>query len=245
MKRLRPSPWLFALLIGLPLVAEATIQQQRDLFAVTIVVNVTPAPLSMAAPRSGSDGGGQGIIARLGLSGAARARASVADAQNLAVLSGSLIAQTAAQQKAVKVEAEVSPNPNATTLYGKNCQGGAPQAGPCNDWTTSQTAGTTQTYACAYQVTVQTTISSWSLRHGLYNDFASDFLGGDLANNTYLTAPNPTATPFVVYLDDGKVWHALTSNGGTKTYCVDLTLTIPADVPGGTYVTSAVYTLYY
>ncbi len=37
----------------------------------------------------------------------------------------------------------------------------------------------------------------------------------------------------------------MASNANTKTYCVDLTLTIPSSVPTGAYSTTAVYTIWY
>jgi hypothetical protein len=106
------------------------------------------------------------------------------------------------------------------------------------------TAGTAVTQPCIYTVTVHTTVTSWTLRQGLSGDFASGFPGTDLANNSYLqgATPQPTSTPFVVYPTS---WTVLASSGGIKTYCVDLTVTVPAAVAGGAYSTNAVYTIYY
>ncbi|MGZ3553447.1 MAG: hypothetical protein ACXWNK_15515, partial [Vulcanimicrobiaceae bacterium] len=166
----------------------------------------------------------------------ARARGSRddVDAPNFAIGDGTLVAQT---QAAVRVQASISPNPNATLLYPNNTA--IPISG---------TAGTTVTMPCAYTVTVHTTVTSWTLREGLSNDFSgTTFPGSDLANNTYLqgATPNPSATAFTVYPDANNTWSVLSASGGIKTYCVDLILKIPVAVPGGAYSTNAVYTLYY
>ncbi len=200
----------------------ATLVQQRDQIAVTLLINVTPAPLSYQAAPSDNEMGG-GIVARMQL----RAR-------------GSGPADWVAQvpQKAVRVEAEVTPNPTATLLYSDQ---------PFVSLTT--TAGTTTTVPCAYHVTVQSTSASWILKHGLSNDFSDGashkFVGTVLANNTYLATPKPAATPFVVYADDGGNWATLDSNKFDQTYCVDLTIKVPASTPGGTYSSNAVYTVYF
>lgn len=205
--------------------ALAGFTQQRDQIAVAIIVNVTPAPLGMQAPAPSV---AAPLVARLRLR---EARGSAPDVDALR----NTVAQSAAQH-GVKVQAEVTPNPNATLLYTDQ------QSVILNG-----TAGTTITQPCAYHVNVHTTITSWTLDDGLSNDFTASFSGTKLANNTYSVAatPHPTATPFVVYADDGNHWALRVSAGSIQSYCVDLTLSIPAAVPGGTYSTNAVYTLYY
>ena len=203
-------------------VALATFIQQRDQIAVTIIVNVTPAP-RMAAYAPTATTGSQ-IRAAFTLD---TKRAVRADAISL----NHLVAQN---QHAVRVEASVQPNPLGTLLYSN-----------LNSVSISATAGTTVVVPCAYTVTVDSTQATWYLKDGLYQDFSSTFPGKSLANNTYITTPQATATPFYVYSDDGGVWYAVATNGLMKTYCVDLTLNIPIAVSGGTYSTNAVYTLYY
>jgi hypothetical protein len=197
-------------------------QQQRDQIAINVIVNVTPAAAYVPAPVQPPS-----IAARLHLR---VARGSEQNVDALVPQGGELVA---AAQKSLKVMAQVTPNPNATLLYGN--LPGVQMTG---------TAGTTIQQTCIYTVTVHTTITTWTLREGLSGDFAGTFPGTDLANNSYIqgAAPQPTSTPFVVYPTS---WSILAQSGGIKTYCVDLSLTIPAAVPGGTYSTNAVYTLYY
>ena len=244
MTPLRRALVLFGVLIVLPMIANAAFQTQRDQIFVSIIINVTPAPLVMR-PRSASPAAA--IAVGLKLDSVAQPR-RVFQAQSLAfAASPSLLAQN---QGSVRVEASISPNPTATMLYGNNCNGQFPVAGSCSGWTISQTAGTTQVYTCAYEVVVDTKVNSWTLDHGLYSNFAinsgsGSFPGGDLANNTHIATPHPTATPFQVYLTDGGVWPAAGTGNLMKTFCVDLTLTIPATTAQGTYSSNAVYTLYY
>lgn len=208
---------------------------QQDQIAVTIVINVTPAPIpyhpAAIAPAGSSIIGTTrqaGIVERMHF----REVGSSAHFDGPSLNLGSAVAQS---QKAVRVEAEVSPNPMGTLLYSDQTV-----------VTLNATGGTTTRFTCAYHVTVHTTKTYWQLKHGLSNDFSGSlFPGKDLANNTYVSAPNPTATPFAVYADDGGVWATLATSGGIVTYCVDLTLTIPAAVPGGAYSSNAIYTLYY
>jgi hypothetical protein len=193
--------------------ALATLQQQRDQISVSIQVNVTPA----VAFR---DSGPVPIDWRIAM----RAR-------------GSAPADYVAQaQSAVRVQAIVTPNPNATLLYYNS-----------PSYVINQTAGTTASYSCAYTITVDKTAVSWNLYDGLSNDFSSSFNGKGLANNTYVqgATPQPTATPFIVYPDNNSNWYKRVTASTAHTYCVDLTLTIPSTVPGGAYTTNAVYTLYY
>lgn len=193
-------------------------QQQRAQQSIVIIVNVTPAPLVYAPPQADER---SAISARFALR--AKGSQGLVDA----------VAQAGPQQ-AVRVQAEVTPNPNATLLV-TNSQA----------VTINATAGTTTKIACAYTVTSNAaSIASWTIRHGVSADFAGGFPGGDLANDSYLQSatPQPTSTPFVVY---PAAWTVMGSSSAIKTYCVDLTLTIPASVAQGAYSTNAVYTLYY
>lgn len=213
--RLRLALWSFVVacvvaVAGSPVLA--SLVQQRDQIAITIVVNVTPAPVSYA---------------RREARGSADEIAVVGSVRRL------VVAQVSAQ-KAVRVEANVSPNPNATLLYSDQ---------PIV--TVNATAGTSVVLPCAYHVNVHTTVNNWQLKHGLSNDLGGGFGGSNIANNSYLAAPNPTSTPFVVYANDGGIWAALQANSGIKTYCVDLTVKVPLAVAGGAYSTNAVYTLYW
>ncbi len=200
-------------------------QMQRDQISVAVVVNVTPAPI-VYAPAAGQT---SAVAASVTLR---EAKGSAQNVDAFELRGGDLIAQTS-QQKALKVTAQVTPNPNATLLYSN-----LPSV------TMTGTAGTTITQSCIYTITVHTTITTWTLRHGLASDFTTSFAGTNLANNSYIqgATPQPTSTPFVVYPTG---WAVLDSKGGIQTYCVDLTLSIPSSVPGGTYSTNAVYTLYY
>lgn len=196
-------------------------QVQRDQISINIIINVTPAPAYVP----GAPAAPAVITARL--------HEAKGSAQNVDALpEGELVAQ-ATQQKALKVEATVTPNPLATLLYGST-----------PGVMMNATGGTTVTQPCIYTVTVHTTVTSWTLRQGLSGDFGSGFPGTDLANNSYIqgAAPQPTSTPFVVYPTS---WTVLGSSGGIKTYCVDLSVTVPASVAGGAYSTNAVYTVYY
>jgi hypothetical protein len=223
---------LFALLaVSLVLAAPshgALSQQQRAQQTVYILVNVTPAPLSYNGSSRHDDG--FAISARIAL----RAKGSEPSVDSDAAMDiGSLVAQSVPQQ-AVRVQAEVTPNPNATLLV-TNQQSIAMSA----------VAGTTVKQSCAYTVTSNAAaIASWTIRQGLSSDFSTAFTGSNLANDSYLTSatPQPTSTPFVVYPSS---WTVMASSGNTKSYCVDLTLTVPKTVPGGAYSTNAVYTLYY
>lgn len=231
MNRLR---WIFA---GIALAAIALVlggrgnaaflQQQRDQIAVYILVNVTPAPIVYAPHASSS-----GIAVRMGL----RARGSSQYVDTTDPRLGDLVAQ---QQSAVRVQAEVSPNPLATLLYSN-----VPQV------IINQTAGTTATTpACIYTITVDTlSTTSWTLKDGLSNDFViGSWNGNTLGNNFYLQGgtPQATATPFVVYPDNNNTWNTKMASSGMHTYCVTLTLTIPSNIGQGAYTTNAVYTLYY
>jgi hypothetical protein len=228
---LRPVVLLFSLFVGIPAMCLAAIQQQRAQIAVNITINVTPNPLGfIQSPGANSFGH---VIAKMSLDRAETAASY--RAESLSFDASNVVAQN---QGAIKTEAEVSPNPLGTLLY-SNSPGVV----------YSQEAGTTVVYPCAYTVTVSTAQTNWSLDHGLFTDMelqggGGSWTGHDIANNSYISTPHPTATPFIVY-SDGQNWTLLQANGGTKTYCVDLTVTIPISTAGGTYSSNAVYTLLY
>ncbi|HET7814920.1 MAG TPA: hypothetical protein VFL13_11155 [Candidatus Baltobacteraceae bacterium] len=219
----------FMLLVCAPTIA--LLQSQRAQITVTVVVNVTPNPLAYNSDTIPAPPGiGAPIAARFALR--ARGSAAAVDSVTGQTLKD-FVAQNVSVQHALKVQAQVTPNPQGTMLI-SNQQSVA----------ISGTAGTTVSQSCLYTVTVNTTQSTWTLDDGLSANLASGFPGSDLANNTYLqgATPKPTSTPFVVY---PTAWTAVASSNLSKTYCVDLTVTIPAAVTGGTYSTNAVYTLYY
>jgi hypothetical protein len=210
--------------------AHGLIQSQRDQIYVAITVNVTPSPIAYQPATVAAAQAAQPIEAHFSLraKGAAE-EVSSTFAQNI----GNLVAQSTSQG-AVKVQATVSPNPLGTLLTS-------------NSYSVSMsgTAGTTIKQSCVYMVTVDTTITAWTLKEGLSSDFiTTTWPGTDAANDSYLqvSTPQPTSTPFVVY---PSAWTILSASGLTKTYCVDLTITIPGTVPQGGYSTNAVYTLYY
>jgi hypothetical protein len=217
---------VIALALGQP-GRSAFVQTQRDQIAVYILVNVTPAPLGYRVKSSAPIQ----IAARM----LARAKGSEANVDVPHFYLGNAVAQA---HSAVRVQANVSPNPNATLLYSNT-----PTV------TINQTAGTTATTSsCVYTVTVDTlATTAWTLDDGLSGNFSSSFPGTDLANNTYpqAAAPQPTSTPFIVYANNNNTWNPKEKSSGMQTYCVTLTLTIPATVPGGAYSTNAIYTLYY
>ncbi|MHB8147647.1 MAG: hypothetical protein ACYDGM_10370 [Vulcanimicrobiaceae bacterium] len=219
----------FAVLALLPVAVQALLVQQRDQIGVTIVINVA-APLAMYAhPSSGSVPQFDGTIAL-----AVPGKKTRFHAESLHFeATRMLIAQT--NQKAVKVEAEVSPNPLATLLYSDQ-----------SVVTINVPAGQSIKVPCAYHVTVDTTKTYWQLKDGLGTDFdGSTFPGGDLWRDNYLSTPHPTESPYAVYADDGGYWTAVDTNGLMKTYCVDLTANVPLGVPVGTYSSNAIYTVYY
>lgn len=219
----------FLVLAVFPVVAQAIIVQQRDQIAVTIVVNVTPNPVGYRA----GPGGAAGIVGTLSLHGSGMQKMRF-QAEALHFAPGA--SQVAAGNQApLKVEANVSPNPLATLLYSDQ-----------NQVTVNATAGGAAVkIACAYHVTVSTAQTYWQLKDGLYSDFSSGFSGASLSRVSYVSVPASSPTPFPVYADNGGVWAALDTNQLSKTYCVDLSLTVPGTVPGGTYSSNAVYTLYY
>lgn len=209
--------------------SQALIQSQRAQIGVTIIVNVTPSPVAFAPQTVARVEHPEPLMAKFVL----RARGSSEGVDSEISSLGTLVAQTA--QSSLKVQAEVTPNPNATLLTSNY-----PSA------TLTGIAGSTVMVPCIYQVKVSTTITSWTLREGLSSNFdGSIFPGTDLSNNSYPSppsSPNPTYTPFVVY---PSAWTVLGSGGSTKNYCVDLQVKIPGTTPQGTYSSNAIYTLYY
>lgn len=206
---------------------QALIQVQQDQIGVTILVNVTPAPLVYVP--AGAPAAPAAISARFAL----RARGSADSVDDTKMLDvGNLVAQTQ-KQSAVKVQAAVTPNPKGTLLYSNQ-----------SAVAVNGVAGTTVKASCIYTVTVDTTKTSWTLREGLSANLASSFPGSDVANDSYLQSgtPQPKSTPFIVYPTN---WTILSSSGLMKTYCVDLYVTIPASVTQGAYSTNAIYTLFY
>ena len=242
MKRARTLFIILASLIAIPVIVSASIQTQRAQITVTITINVTPAPLALvpraqSAATDTSQAEHSGIVAALSINQGEKLRPQY-HAENVSYVGSEIVAQTAAQQKSVRVDAEVSPNPNGTLLVSN-------QTGVI----INQTAGTTMTYSCIYTVKVTTTVTNWSLDHGLYSDFLDptlgvSFAGSDVSNNSYLSTPHPAYTPFIVF-SDGQAWALLQANGTTKTYCVDLKVALPASAAQGSYASQATYTLLY
>lgn len=193
----------------------AFIQTQRAQRAVNITINVTPGPY-------GYEPSTQRAIGQAHRFG----RGAEVGAQ--------IIAQ-ASVQNSVPVEANVTPDPFATTF------GITPNSVAIG----AQAGGPPVTIVCAYTVKIQTAVTLWTVDEGLGNDFSGSFNGNNLANNSYLSTPHPTSTPFVVYPDNNNSWSIMDKNGGTKTYCVDLTITVPVTVLSGVYQTNAIYTLFY
>jgi hypothetical protein len=222
---------------------KATIATQQAQIGFTIIVNVTPSPMPTGtpllgyAPQKASATSGRPSIGAVSLRRVTPDLRRAFRAESLQFDGGSTLVAQAQVQHGVLVQAEVTPNPKATILY--TDVGGS--------YSTSvvlnQTAGTTAQYPCAFTVTVDM-LSTWVLDEGLSADFASDFSGKDLANNTYASTPLPTSTPYVVYADDGSVWSQMATGTTKMTYCVTLTLTIPGTTDAGAYSTNAVYTLY-
>jgi hypothetical protein len=244
MKRVRPFLLLFALFASLPLVVNASIQQIRAQVPITITLVVTN-PLGMNAPKAPAGTATGFGIAMREVVNMKESPAAHAAAENLSFTGGNVVAQSA-QQGAVQVRASISPNPTGTLLYG----GCTAQPVGCTGVVIPVNTGSVTTVTCPYTVTVDTTITNWSLDHGLFTDFENGatgkvgFSGTLLRNNTHLTTPLPVYTPFVVY-SDGQNWTLIQANGGMKTYCVDLQITVPNTVLSGTYSSNATYSLYY
>ena len=236
LRHLRTLFIAFAIVALLPVASQALIQSQRSQIAITIIINATPNPLGFVGPPAPASE--IAVTARLRGAPADVQRRFEAEAQQVHFVprDSMVVAQTV--QHGVKVEASVAPNPNGTLLY-------ADQSAV----TVNAEAGIATVVTCAYHVTVHTTVTNWTLKHGLSNDFSDGagdtFVGGSVANNSYIAAPNPTSTPFVVFSTNGGVWAVLATNGGIKTYCVDLTVNMPITTPQGTYSSNAIYTVYY
>jgi hypothetical protein len=200
--------------------AKATIQSQQAQIFIDVVVQVVGTPIAYV-PHQTPVVDNQPVIAFR--------------AENLHFVrdASTVVAQA---QSPLLVQAEVSPNPKATILV-SNVPTVTVTAAPGQTVTTAP--------ACALTVTVNMS-SAWSLQEGVSNDFSASFPGKDLGNNTYINAdtPQPTSTPYIVYADDGDVWSAVGSGGTITTYCVNLTVSVPAGVTDGIYSTNAVYTLY-
>jgi hypothetical protein len=235
--KLRPFVLAFIAFVIVPAIAFA-LTSQRAQIGITIVVNVTPNPLGYVHAPGATD---TEIVAKATLHGASPALERAFEAQELHFLPVNSDAVVAQVQHSLRVEAEVTPNPTATLLT---------TDAPGSTVIENVEAGVVTKFSCVYHVTVDTTITNWQLKDGLSNDFSSGtatWPGTDLGKNTYVAAPNPTSTPFVVYADDGGAWSIV--NGayysGTQTFCVDLTFNIPIATAQGTYSSNAIYTLYY
>ncbi|HTU69905.1 MAG TPA: hypothetical protein VMF11_06250 [Candidatus Baltobacteraceae bacterium] len=210
---------------------KAGLSSQQAQIGVTIVVIVSPTPLAYNERSTTTVAQAPVITSSMSLDRATPALKHVFDAQSLQFeqTSSLVVAQV---QHPLLVQAAVSPNPNATLLTSNN-----------TEVVINASPGTTLQVPCAFTVTVSTT-TSWSLDEGLTNDFSSSFPGKDLANNTYASTPLPTSTPYLVYADDGSAWSLLASGSKITTYCVTLTVTVPASVTAGTYSSNAIYTLF-
>ena len=209
----------------------------------TISIVVTN-PLGMRAPPVPADTSGFGIAMREVVN-RKEDPAAHAEAQNLSFLGGDVVAQSV-QQGAVQVRASISPNPTGTLLYG-----GCPaQPVGCSGVVIPVNTGTVTTVTCPYTVSVDTTITNWTLDHGLFTDFENvptgkvAFAGSLLFNNSHVGTPLPAYTPFIVF-SDGQSWVNVLASGGVKTMCVDLQITVPTSVLSGTYNSNATYTLLY
>jgi hypothetical protein len=222
---------VFALTFAQP--AQALLQTLQSQIAITIFVNVSPAPVGYAPPPSTS--GSPSISTSIALGKALPGRRTYR-AEALRFTGDSTMIAQAQVQHGNLVQAEVSPNPKATLLYSN-----LPSVGPY-----TITAGTTKVEPCAFEVVVDAA-KAWTLDEGVTSDFTTGFPGNDVGNNTYLSSatPKPTATPYAVYADDGNAWTLLSTGGvGMTTYCVTLTITVPASVTAGPYSTNAIYSIY-
>lgn len=241
MKRMRPYLLLFAFLVAIPMVVQASIQQIRAQVPITITLVVTNPILGATGHGAAPSGG---VIAVRDVINK-KEDPNRFSAENLSFVDRNVVSQ-AVQQGAVQVRASISPNPTGTLLYG----GCTAQPVGCSGVTIPATTGSVTTVSCAYTITVDTTITNWSLDHGLFTDFENvmngsvAFSGKLMYNNSHLATPLPVYTPFIVY-SDGSNWTLLQANGGMKTYCIDLQITVPNSVLSGTYASNATYSLYY
>jgi hypothetical protein len=214
-------------------------QSQRSQIGIGVVINVTPAPVSMAIRRAH---GAQAVPAPLRVTSVAHAvrPGEKHRVPSFRLSDGSLIiAQT---QGNIAVKANVSPAPNATLLTSN-----------MTSVTINGTAGQSTTLACAFTVAVDTTARTWTLDTALASDFIdkTTFPGGDLSWAMYSSPgpsprPSPEATTaYVVYPDNNNVAGVAVASSASQIYCVDLTIFIPTTVAGGSYSTTAIYTLFY
>ncbi|GAC1408190.1 MAG: hypothetical protein NVSMB64_16080 [Candidatus Velthaea sp.] len=217
-----PALLALALLVSLARPSHSATQLQRAQIGVAITVNVTPGPFGYRVNSRPHEQLARAISIR---AGAPR----------------EIIAQSSSQG-AVPVQANVTPNPNATLLYSNTA---AIQL--------SGTAGTTISKLCAFTVSIGTSIiSSWTLDTALSNDFIdpSQWNGNQLSYNMLVSpvvsrpSPEPS-TAYYVYPDNNNNFAVAAHSGYVLTYCVDLFLTIPVTVRGGVYNTTAIYALYY
>jgi hypothetical protein len=213
------------------------LQSQRGQIGITILVNVTN-PLGYKHQPGATDT--NTIVASAHLHGAPLAIERAFEAQQLHFVQRAASTMVAANTGGVKVEAEITPNPNATLLTSD---------APGYAVTLNATAGVPMTVTCAYHVKVQTTVTNWQLKHGLSADFTNgvkSWNGSYLSNNSYSGGtPLPTSTPFTVYADNGGSWAILGNGSLTQQYCVDLIINVPTSVLTGTYSSNAIYTLFY
>jgi hypothetical protein len=248
MKRIRLFLVLFTLAALTPVFSDAALQSLRAQITVTItlvVTNLGYAPHHETGS-SAIAANGSGIVARLFVNKNEDPQ-NFPRAENLSFVDGNVggnIVAQAARQGAVEVQASISPNPTGTLLYA-DCTA---QPIGCGQVTIPVTAGSTSTTACAYSVVIDTTQTSWTLEHGLFSDFEQGGVVGIsgklMFNNTHIATPLPAYTPFIVY-SDGQSWAVAGTSGGTKTFCVDLKITVPTSVLSGMYSSNATYSLYY
>ena len=180
MKRMR---WIFATFAAAALslalgqgVHASFVQTQRDQISVYVLVNVTPAPLVYAPATSGA----KPAIA-MNMRMRARGSGETDAVPNFDI--GNAVAQS---QGAVRVQAEVSPNPNATLLYSNQ---------PVVE--IDAMAGTTVTTPdCVYTITVHTLATrSWTLDDGVSSDFTSTFPGRDWRTTPTFKVPRRKQGP--------------------------------------------------
>lgn len=238
---------IFTLAAFMPVFSDAALQSLRAQITVTItlvVTNLGYAPHHETGSAIAANGAG--IVAHLFVNKNEDPR-NFPRAENLSFIDGSVggnVVAQAAKQGAVEVQASISPNPTGTLLYG-SCSA---QPIGCGQVTIPVTAGSVSTTSCAYSVVIDTTQTSWTLEHGLFSDFEQGGVVGIsgrlMYNNTHIATPLPAYTPFIVY-SDGQSWVVAGTSGGTKTFCVDLQITVPASVLSGMYSSNATYSLYY
>lgn len=227
---------MLALVLAQPV--KATIQTQQAQIFLNISVQVVGTPVVGYVPHQ-TQAGVPSIASALRRALPSLQRAFHAEGIHFEGDS-TLIAQ-AQVQHSVLVQAEVTPNPKGTILV----------SNVPNVMMTAAPGQTVQLMPrCALTVTVNMA-TAWSLEEGIATDLTDPsngaaFAGKYLANDTYKNSatPLPTSTPYIVYATDGSVWSGLGSGTAITTYCVDLTVSVPASTTDGTYTTDAVYTLF-